>query len=105
MNLSNLEKSWQQILVSTQTLEQSAAQEDWPLVAELAASRHQLITQHFKLYPVGPNTAEFYQKHLSSFLIKEEQLQKLAIEARKASMKASIKFNTNKKAVSAYREA
>jgi hypothetical protein len=105
MNSNNVEKSWQNILCATRTIEQASAEEHWAQVAELAANRHRMITEHFGRYPVGPNTAEFYQQHLSQFLMKEERLQQLASEARKASMKAGIKLNSNKKALNAYKQA
>lgn len=104
MNLQTLEHDWQQVLDSTKHLEHAANEQDWEHVAELAAKRHSLITQHFDIHPVGPDTAEFYQQHLSSFLAKEEQLQQLAATARKAAMKASLKLHSNKKAVNAYRQ-
>ena len=105
MTLKNIENSWQLIVNNTMLLEQNAADENWAVVSELAANRHQSISKHFECFPVGPDTAEFYQHHLSHFLKKEESLQKLTLEARKTAIKASIQLTNNKKAMNVYREA
>lgn len=99
---SDISLSWNKILELTQQFKQLTGDSLWLKASELAASRHQTITQHFQQYPVGPETAEFYVQHLNDFMHKEDALKQQALKARKIAMKESIAISTNKKAIKAY---
>lgn len=98
-----IEQSWQNILSLTQAMEQQAAEQNWEVVAEQAAERHNVIQQHFQQFSVGPDTAEFYYHRLSQFLQQENQLQQLAANAKKQVLKQNLNIINNKKAAGAYR--
>ena len=83
----DLDNSWQRILVLTEAMQTAAKEEDWPMVASTAAQRHQQVGKHFGLFPVGPDTADYYVHRLNTFLANEQALQKLAKSARKKVMK------------------
>lgn len=103
-NLSNLtiESSWNGILQQTNNFKQAIDENRWQIAAELAATRHQTIQKHFKNFPVGPETADFYQKHLSTFMQQEESYRHEAQRARKQAMREGLVISNNKKAISAY---
>ena len=100
----NIAASWQQILGISQSMQQSANDEEWLVVSTLSTQRHQEIEKHFQQYPVGPSTAGFYYQHLSQFLANEDSIQALANNARKLALKSNLKLVSNKKAVTSYKD-
>ncbi len=102
MNKETITESWEQILELTRQFKAFTGSDNWLEASELASLRHQRITQHFATFPVGPETAEFYFKHLKSFMHEEEFLQQEATAARKKAMKDGANMNNNKKALRAY---
>ena len=95
-------KSWQTIASLGQQMHDLASNEDWSSIAAIAVSRHQLVVKHFNEFPVNPERAEFYRRHLSAFLMQEEQLKELIQKARKKAIKGVVSINQGKRAVSAY---
>ena len=96
-------ESWDAIVQSSRAMRELATENDWEALNRLAVERHRRITEHFRLFPVAPERAEFYHRHLADFLAEEKNLQQLAQAARESVMRNSIKANSNRKAVSAYR--
>ncbi|MCP3907259.1 MAG: flagellar protein FliT [Oceanicoccus sp.] len=103
MNTNSIDHSWEIIEARTNAMEDAAKQEDWETIAHLAVERHLLITSHFNQFPVGPDTASFYQPRLANFLDSESELQVCAQSARKQLMKDGLIRSTGKKAVNAYK--
>jgi hypothetical protein len=94
--------SWQHIEGLTKSIMTLAKKQDWPEVNELAIKRHQAVLKHFDDFPVGPETAEFYNDHLSRFLTQEAHITALATDARKKVMQQGLALQQSQKAVSAY---
>ena len=101
MSLSNT-ISWQQIERLTTSIMALAKAEDWSEVTKLAIERHRAVLKHFDDFPVGPQTAEFYKKHLSRFITQEAAINALATDARKKVMRQGLAMQKNQKAVAAY---
>jgi len=102
MSAHKLENSWNNIIEMTSSIEGLAAESKWQDIATIATQRHKDITTHFQDFPVGPETAQFYSKHLSHFLEKEEILQELVKSARKEVLKAGTIINNRKKLSASY---
>lgn len=102
MSAQQLETSWNNIISMTSNIETLATESKWEEIASIATQRHKDITNHFQTYPVGPQTAQFYSKHLSNFLEKEEVLQALVKNARKETLKAGTIINNRKKLSASY---
>lgn len=100
--MTEVEASWSAIQVSTAAMRSAAAGEEWERVMELAARRHQDLLDHFARFPVGPDNAEFYRDRISEMLRSEQELQNLALDARKQVMRAAITSNQSHRAVGAY---
>ena len=96
------DSSWNQIQDLSSTMQQYAAVADWQAVATAATARHQLVSQHFERFPVGPGTAEYYYTRLNDFLANEHELQHLAKIARKKIMQHGVDMQQGKKARLAY---
>ncbi len=75
---------------------------NWIEVVEHATARHQYLLQHFELFPVGPENAEFYRHHLSTMLNGEQELQNLARNARKSLMSEGVAISQGHRAVGMY---
>lgn len=99
------QQSWQVLIDLSKQMEILAQQNDWQALASLAVERHQRVNQHFTQFPVGPETASFYQQRLSQFMAHEQQLQQLATTARKQVMKHGADLRQGKKANHAYAAA
>lgn len=98
----DIESSWNTVAAMTAQMHELAAAQEWFQLMELAAVRHQRFVDHFGLFPVGPANAEFYRERMNDLLQGEEQLQQLALEARKEVMRAASVSNQNHRAVGAY---
>jgi hypothetical protein len=99
---TTIESSWADIDAVTQSIRAAAVAEDWLSVTEMAIARHQQIIEHFQHYPVGPQSAPFYQHHLSEMLKSEKDLQALALDARTRVMRDGISLHHNRRALGAY---
>lgn len=99
---ADVEGSWAIIEGLTASMCEAANNEHWSTVVELAGERHALLQQHFRQFPVGPDNAMFYQRHLSAMLAGERELQTLATNARRQVMRESVQTNHNRKAMGAY---
>ncbi len=99
---TSIESSWADIDAATHSIRSAAVAEDWLTVTELAVARHQQIIQHFNQFPVGPQSAPFYQHHLSEMLKSEKDLQALALDARTRVMRDGISLHHNRRALGAY---
>lgn len=100
--LDSVESSWHFIESISDSMRDAAAQQDWPQVVELAASRHRNLLDHFQRFPVSPENAGFYNIRLTQMLNGERELQDLAVDARRRVMRDSVKANYNRRAVDAY---
>lgn len=99
---SDIESSWESVAAMTTQMHELANAKEWISMMELAALRHHRLVEHFGAFPVGPANAEFYRERMSEMLQGEEQLQQLALEARKEVMRAASINNQNHRAVGAY---
>ena len=97
-----VETSWSEIEGLTEQMRSAASNKDWMHVVDLAAQRHKDLLAHFEIFPVGPDNATFYQKYLNVMLKGEEQLQKIALDARKQLMREGASLQHQRKAVGAY---
>ena len=102
MSDSTLTDSWQSLVEHSSALRNAVEQQDWMRASEMAQQRHTSLLQHFRRFPVSPETAEFYQDHLARLLADEPELNALAVQARREVMKQGLAFNHNRRAVSAY---
>jgi len=98
----NVEDSWAIVERFTQAMRAAADTQDWLHVLNLAGDRHQQLLQHFQHFPVGPENARFYQVRLHSMLKGEQDLQRIATDARREVMREGLLTNHNYKAVGAY---
>lgn len=98
----DIEGSWQVVAAMNAQMHELANAQEWIQMMELAAVRHHRLVEHFTAFPVGPANSEFYRDRMSDMLRGEEQLQKLALEARKEVMRAASINNQNHRAVGAY---
>lgn len=98
----DIEGSWQVVALMNAQMHELANAKEWIQMMELAAVRHHRLVEHFAAFPVGPANSEFYRDRMSAMLEGEEQLQKLALEARKEVMRAASISNQNHRAVGAY---
>ncbi len=96
--------SWNNIIEMSDVMKRSAANDEWQAVAELAVQRHRAVTTHFTNYPVNPENAHFYYRHLNSFMTEEQKLQAMATTARKKVMHDGTAMQQNRKAIGAYQE-
>lgn len=94
--------SWAEIVRLTSSLRQAAADEAWRAVVDMAVVRHRSLLAHFEQFPVGPDNAAFYHDKLTDMLRGEQELQAIAVEARKEVMRQSISTRHNHRAVGAY---
>lgn len=94
--------SWNALLRQTEAMRAAAAEADWLRVAELAGARHQALVAHFEQFPVGPDTAVFYQRHLTQLLSEEQELKALTVAARREVMKQGLGASQKRRAVAAY---
>jgi hypothetical protein len=99
---ANVEASWSAVENLTTAMRSAAGNESWSEVVELAAARHETLQRHFEHFPVGPANATFYQRHLTTLLNREKELQELAVAARKEIMRQSSTLQRNKRSVMAY---
>lgn len=99
---NDIEGSWNTVAAMTARMHELAAAQEWMQLMELAAVRHQRFIDHFGMFPVGPTNAEFYRDRMHDLLQGEEQLQRLALEARKEIMRSASISNQNHRAVGAY---
>ena len=102
MSNSTLTGSWHALIGHCTALREAVTAQDWMRASEMAEQRHASLLAHFEQFPVGPETAEFYQHHLAHLLADEPQLNALAVQARREVMKQGLAFNHNRRAVSAY---
>ena len=98
----DIEGSWQVVALMNAQMHELANAKEWIQMMELAAVRHHRLVEHFAAFPVGPANSEFYRDRMSAMLEGEEQLQQLALEARKEVMRAASINNQNHRAVGAY---
>lgn len=99
---ADIESSWLAVEAMNASMHRLAQAKEWIEMMELAAVRHQRLVDHFTLFPVGPANSEFYRDRMTDMLKGEEQLQQLALEARKEVMRAAMTSNQNHRAVGAY---
>jgi hypothetical protein len=97
-----MQESWSAVEQMTASLFSAADTCDWQHVLTLAKERHQQVLDHFNCFPVGPDTASFYQERLTQLLNNERDLQQLATAARREVMREGLITNQNNRAVSAY---
>ena len=102
MTQPDITQSWQHIQHLSEQMSYAAQKENWPDVATMASQRHSVIEKHFDSFPVGPETASFYVKHLNQLLQQEEPLKALAREARKQIMKHGTELIKGRKMQRAY---
>ena len=102
--MATLEENWHCISDMGQQMRQLAANEDWSNIAELAQSRHQLVTEHFQCFPVGPSNAEFYKLHINHFFQQEQILTDLVDSARKNVLRDVSHVSHNRRAINAYQK-
>ena len=100
--MEHAELSWAALMHQTRAMRAAARAADWPAVAELAGTRHQALLEHFERFPVGPETAVFYERHLNLLLEQERELKTLAVTARREVMKQGLDASRNRRAVKAY---
>lgn len=98
----SVHESWRAIELLTDAMRQAATEEAWPRVVEFAADRHRSLLEHFERYPVGPDNAAFYQTVLTTMLHGEQELQAIAVDARRQIMRQSVTARQNHRAVGAY---
>jgi hypothetical protein len=98
----DIEGSWKVVEAMNTQMHDLANAKEWIQMMELAAVRHHRLVEHFEAFPVGPANSEFYRDRMTAMLEGEEQLQQLALEARKEVMRASSISNQNHRAVGAY---
>lgn len=98
----DVESSWRDVQTMTTALLAAAENKDWGQVIELAALRHQNLLEHFRLFPVGPATSDYYRQRIGDILQGEELLQAQILEARKKVMQMAWSSNRNHRAVGAY---
>ena len=98
----DIDGSWQVVEAMNAQMHDLANAKEWIQMMELAAVRHHRLVEHFAAFPVGPANAEFYRDRMHQMLQGEEQLQQLAVEARKEVMRAASISNQNHRAVGAY---
>ena len=101
-NTGDIEHSWENIETINRSMYAAADAEEWQEVVEFAASRHQRLLNHFQLFPVGPQYADFYHQLLSAMLDGERTLQTLARDARKRVMSEGTVVNKTRQAIGAY---
>jgi hypothetical protein len=99
---ADIESSWLAVEAMNTSMHELAQAKEWIEMMGLAAVRHQRLVDHFALFPVGPANSEFYRDRMTDMLRGEEQLQSLALEARKEVMRAGVISNQNHRAVGAY---
>jgi hypothetical protein len=100
--IHDVEVSWSAIQAMTAGMRSAAAGEEWAKVMELATQRHQNLLDHFARFPIGPDNADFYRHRITEMLSSEQELQNLAIDARRQVMRAAVTTNQNHRAVGAY---
>lgn len=98
----SVHNSWTALEQLTASMHRAAAGEDWAQVLELSIHRHQSLLEHFGRFPVGPDNAEFYQTHLTTLLSGEQELQRIALEARKRVMRDGVASQRTGRAIGAY---
>ncbi len=98
----NVEDSWAIVERFTQAMRAAADDQDWLHVLNLAGDRHQQLLQHFQYFPVGPENAGFYQVRLHSMLKGEQDLQRIATDARREVMREGLITSQNYRAARAY---
>lgn len=94
--------SWRELERQSEALREAVAEQDWEAASDIAMRRHTGLQRHFHHYPVGPDTAPFYERHLARLLADEPQLQALAVQARREVMKQGLQASHNRRAVNAY---
>lgn len=97
-----IEASWHGLEAIGSSLRDAASAEAWVEVVELAVKRHRNLLAHFERFPVGPANADFYVVRLPRMLEGEQQLQALALAARKRVMREGADANRTRRAVGAY---
>lgn len=97
------ETSWTALEHLTSTMCAAANDQDWVQVLELSVERHKTLLDHFQRFPVGPDNAEFYHRHLSAMVSGEQRLHALAQQARKHVMREGLDSQRNQRALGAYR--
>ena len=95
-------QSWQNLCELTAAMRTGAAAEEWEQVVELAGARHHAVLDHFERFPVGPETAAFYHGRLTDMLRGEQELQAIAVAARRELMRRSVVSRQSHRAVGAY---
>jgi hypothetical protein len=94
--------SWQALCDLTSAIRTGAAAEEWEQVVELAGMRHRAVLDHFERFPVGPDNAAFYHGRLTDMLRGEQELQAIAVSARRELMRLSVVSRQSHRAVGAY---
>ncbi len=104
-NNTDIDSSWKNLLQLSNAMMEHANDENWQVVSELAIERHQSLVSHFELFPVGPQTAEYYYTKLNDFMSNEQSLQSIATKARKKMMKDGAQRQQGKRAAAAYKNS
>lgn len=76
-----IEKSWATIKGIEASIVCKSQDLNWKIVKQYFSLRQRHISIHFKNFPVGPNNAFFYKKHLSEYFKSEEYFQELHNQA------------------------
>lgn len=97
-----IESNWQVVESVNTAMHNAARNGDWLEVLELASRRHTLLQEHFTAFPVGPDNADFYRRHMDRLLRGEQELQATVRNARKSLMSEGLQTQHKNRAVGAY---
>jgi hypothetical protein len=97
-----VEDSWSVVEYLGREMRGAAAASDWQHVLNLAGDRHRHLLHHFDKYPVGPENAIFYRTRLHDMLLGEQDMQRLATDARREVLREGLMNNKNYRAAQAY---
>lgn len=97
-----VEDSWSVVEYLGREMRGAAAASDWQHVLNLAGDRHRHLLHHFDKYPVGPENAIFYRARLHDMLLGEQDMQRLATDARCEVLREGLMTNKNYRAARAY---
>ncbi len=94
--------SWNNIADISQDLLVAFQEADWNRATKIASQRHECLVLHFKHFPADENNAVFYQKNLGDLLNVEPDLQALAVDARRETIRNGAKVQRGAKAILSY---
>ena len=102
MTSETIAMSWSAVESVNASMHRAADESHWLDVLDLATKRHTMLQAHFDRFPIGPDNAEFYRRHMDLMLQGETKLRDAVRNARKALMSEGIDTQRKQRALGAY---